>query len=91
MISVEQIANAAIDACESSGIDYMLTGALAFNYYAVPRSTKDFDLVIDISSSNAIATIIEKWCREHGSLPASAPSSTPSRISNLTITSGILN
>ena len=45
MNSVEEIANTAIDACLTLGVDYMLTGALAFNNYAVPRSTKDVDLV----------------------------------------------
>lgn len=60
MKSVEQLANAAVDACIAVGADYMLTGALAFNYYAVPRSTRDVDLVIDVSDPEAIANIIAR-------------------------------
>lgn len=60
MNSVEEIANTAIDACLALGVDYMLTGALAFNYYAVPRSTKDVDLVIDVTDPMAIPSIIKR-------------------------------
>lgn len=31
---------------EDAGIDYMLTGSLALNYYAQPRMTRDIDLVL---------------------------------------------
>ena len=31
---------------EDVGIDYMLTGSIAMNYYAEPRMTRDIDLVI---------------------------------------------
>lgn len=30
---------------ESGGIDYMLTGSMALNYYATPRMTRDVDFV----------------------------------------------
>jgi hypothetical protein len=30
---------------ESAGIDYMLTGSMALNYYATPRMTRDVDFV----------------------------------------------
>ena len=30
---------------ESAGIDYMLTGSMALNFYATPRMTRDIDLV----------------------------------------------
>jgi hypothetical protein len=33
---------------ENAGIPYMLTGAFAANYYAVPRMTRDIDLVVDV-------------------------------------------
>ncbi len=36
-----------------AGIDYMLTGSMAMNYYAVPRMTRDIDMVVDISSDHA--------------------------------------
>lgn len=31
---------------ESAGIEYMLTGSVAMNYYAQPRMTRDIDLVV---------------------------------------------
>jgi hypothetical protein len=33
---------------ESAGIDYMLTGSMALNYYATPRMTRDVDFVAAI-------------------------------------------
>jgi hypothetical protein len=33
-------------------ITYMLTGSFALNYYAVPRMTRDIDLVVDLGRSN---------------------------------------
>lgn len=38
---------------DGAGIDYMLTGSMAMNYYAVPRMTRDIDMVVDISSDHA--------------------------------------
>ena len=31
---------------EQAGIDYMLTGSMAMNYYAQPRMTRDIDIVV---------------------------------------------
>jgi len=36
-----------------AGIEFMLTGSVAMNYYAQPRMTRDIDVVIDIDSQNA--------------------------------------
>lgn len=33
---------------EQAGIAYMLTGSMAMNYYAVPRMTRDIDVVVAI-------------------------------------------
>jgi hypothetical protein len=38
---------------ETAGIDYMLTGSMAMNYYAQPRMTRDIDLVLAASPSDA--------------------------------------
>ena len=38
---------------ESAGIDYMLTGSMAMNYYAQPRMTRDIDLVVALQSGDA--------------------------------------
>jgi hypothetical protein len=37
---------------EASGLDYMLTGSMAMNYYAQPRMTRDIDLVIALRSED---------------------------------------
>ena len=31
-----------------AGIDFMLTGSVAMNYYALPRMTRDIDLVVSL-------------------------------------------
>lgn len=38
---------------EANGIPYMVTGSFAANYYAVPRMTRDIDLVVELSPRDA--------------------------------------
>jgi hypothetical protein len=38
---------------EAVGIPYMVTGSFAANYYAVPRMTRDIDLVVELSEGDA--------------------------------------
>ncbi|MBI4608359.1 MAG: nucleotidyltransferase [Candidatus Rokubacteria bacterium] len=38
---------------ESAGIGYMVTGSIATNYYAVPRMTRDIDIVVELSARDA--------------------------------------
>jgi hypothetical protein len=38
---------------EAAGIAYMVTGSMAMNYYAVPRMTRDIDVVVDVSAADA--------------------------------------
>jgi hypothetical protein len=38
---------------ESAQIPYMVTGSIAANYYAVPRMTRDVDLVVELSPDDA--------------------------------------
>ncbi len=49
---------------ESTGILYMLTGSMAMNYYAVPRMTRDIDLVIEIFEKN-IPTMVDLFEKEY--------------------------
>lgn len=44
-----------------AGIQYMLTGSFALNYYAQPRMTRDIDLVVALERSDAdvIVTLFE--------------------------------
>ena len=58
-MTIEELAKSAIDLCESLDVEYMVTGALAFNFYGIPRATKDVDLVIDVSNPSAISSIIK--------------------------------
>lgn len=39
------------------GIDYMLTGSLAMNYYAQPRMTRDIDVVVALEAGEADAVV----------------------------------
>lgn len=36
----------------SAGIPYMITGSIAANFYAVPRMTRDIDVVIELQSAD---------------------------------------
>jgi hypothetical protein len=38
---------------DALGIPYMLTGSMAVNYYAVPRMTRDIDVVVELSAGDA--------------------------------------
>ncbi len=41
-----------IQRLEEAGIPYMLTGSVAANYYAVPRMTRDMDIVIELEETD---------------------------------------
>ena len=41
-----------VDGLERAGIDYMLSGSAALNYYAQPRMTRDIDLVVEIQMAD---------------------------------------
>lgn len=57
-MTIEEVAVTVIKACETVGVDHMVTGAFAYNYYGIPRSTKDFDIVVDVRGSHAVSEII---------------------------------
>jgi hypothetical protein len=38
---------------ERVGIGYMVTGSMALDYYALPRMTRDIDLVVELSPQDA--------------------------------------
>ena len=42
-MTVEDLAKLVITACAAESLDYLMTGAFAFGYYGIPRSTKDVD------------------------------------------------
>jgi hypothetical protein len=59
-MTVEQLAITVIKACKMESMDHMLTGAFAFNFYGVPRATKDVDIVVDVSGSTSILNLIKR-------------------------------
>jgi predicted nucleotidyltransferase len=38
---------------EAAGLEFMLTGSMAMNYYALPRMTRDIDIVIALGPADA--------------------------------------
>ena len=38
---------------DAAGIAYMVTGSIALNYYAMPRMTRDIDIVVELSHASA--------------------------------------
>ncbi len=38
---------------DAAGLGYMLTGSMALNYYAVPRMTRDIDVVVELRERDA--------------------------------------
>lgn len=57
---VEDLARQVIEACNAQGIPHMLTGALAFNLYGIPRSTKDVDIVVEVDRPESINQLISR-------------------------------
>jgi hypothetical protein len=57
-MTFEQIAVTVAEKLQKSKIPYMLTGALAVNYYGNPRMTHDVDLVVQITDKD-ISKIME--------------------------------
>ena len=49
---------------EHAGIDYMLTGSMAMNYYAQPRMTRDIDLVVALVAEDA-TTIVQTFAGDY--------------------------
>jgi len=51
-MTFEQLTEFVVDKLHSFNISYMLTGALAINYYGVPRMTHDIDIIVHITSKD---------------------------------------
>lgn len=50
-MTLEAFLNDVVEILENSGVPYMLTGSLAAAVYALPRATRDIDMVIDVPLS----------------------------------------
>src|SRR5918992_3796018 len=49
---------------DSAGIEFMVTGSVAMNYYAQPRMTRDIDVVMDLKESDA-GTLIDLFKEDY--------------------------
>ena len=49
---------------EGAGLDYMLTGSMAMNYYAQPRMTRDIDIVVALTAQS-IETVLRIFTPEY--------------------------
>ncbi|MFP4379573.1 MAG: DUF6036 family nucleotidyltransferase [Candidatus Sumerlaeia bacterium] len=49
---------------DAIGIAYMITGSIALHFYAIPRMTRDIDIVVEISESHidALIKVFESDC-----------------------------
>ena len=55
-----ELACEVVEAAESTQTDFMAVGAIASGVYGLPRSTRDFDLLVSIDKPGAIDGIITK-------------------------------
>ncbi len=49
---------------KSAGIEFMMTGSVAMNYYAQPRMTRDIDLVAALGEDDA-ETLVRLFERDY--------------------------
>lgn len=49
---IQRVLEDIIDILDRLGIPYMLSGNVAFNLYAIPRSTRDIDLVVELGEQS---------------------------------------
>jgi hypothetical protein len=59
-MNIFELAKLSIQACGEAGIDHMVTGAFATNFYSIPRSTRDIDIVLDVGSPTKLNDLIDK-------------------------------
>ncbi len=59
-MTTEALAILVIEACESEGVEHMITGAFATNLYGIPRSTKDVDVVLGLTGSNPLERVARR-------------------------------
>jgi hypothetical protein len=63
---------------DAAGIPYMLTGSTAANFYAVPRMTRDIDIVVEMSERD-VERFIRAFENDHYLEPATVRQAVKSR------------
>ena len=58
-MTLEFLAVKVVDAVESSGVDFMVVGAIAAGAYGVPRSTRDVDLLLAVNLPGGVGAVIK--------------------------------
>lgn len=53
MINEQDVLKIVVKRLESIGIQYMITGSVAANFYITPRMTRDTDIIIDVVEQDA--------------------------------------
>jgi hypothetical protein len=49
VLTSDEVVIAVLTALDAAGVPHMLVGSLSTNYYGIPRSSKDADLVIELA------------------------------------------
>lgn len=53
-MTVEKLAAVVLDACDTEGVDHLITGAFAISVYGIPRSTKDVDVLVNVTAGDPV-------------------------------------
>jgi hypothetical protein len=64
MLNELDIVRDASQRLERGGLEYMLTGSMAMNYYAQPRMTRDIDIVVALGPQHA-DTIMQLFASDY--------------------------
>lgn len=57
-MNLEEVAGQVLGKIDSTGVPYMLVGALAAGAYGVPRSTRDVDFLVPVSLGGGVPAIM---------------------------------
>lgn len=58
-MEIANIATQVLDRIESTGVPYMLVGAIAAGAHGIPRSTRDVDFLVPVTSGGGVHAIIK--------------------------------
>jgi hypothetical protein len=81
-LTTEELVGKVIDALNTCGVDYMVTGSLASNVYGIARMTKDADFVLHLKGDeiNAIARSVAPTFRLDGQMAFETVTSTHKQV-----------
>jgi hypothetical protein len=59
-VTAEEILNALLDTLNDVKVPYMVVGSFSSNFYGIPRSTKDADIVVSLPPGVSMGTIAHR-------------------------------